>query len=399
MTSENETGSDLFARLLTQLPAEQKTSESLSSTIDAKLIKTLRIARSCLNLDSALFPNSVHSKDIIEILGKVSTGKTELVLHLIARLLLPPAWTLSVDSSEETMKIDLREHSSFANDFHEHIEPAQMPKVLFINTDAKVFMLRLFTILEKRVARACQAAMANNNNKSVRIAISNQSEKFVKECLRNLIVYNCYSNEQFIYSLAACETFIQSLIAQRHQSIINNNSSSNNNNNNNTSSPIVPIFIDTINSNFEIIDKYNTNLGVGDADHTENYATQLIKRMVERYDVCVIATRSDMQQFSNEVGSKSHSKWQALLNKRVELSSSVEAGEPSKVESMDEETILDDLLLDRTTCVKRFNFKVSTLRHDSACDTNRTSIREQSLYVEESKTASFTITNAGFSAF
>ena len=90
---------------------------------------------------------------------------------------------------------------------------------------------------------------------------------------------------------------------------------------------ITPIFIDTINSNYEILDKYNHSLdnsNNNDLNFTENYAIILLKRLIENHNVCLIAARSefinsDLNKSYLDYFFNSFQKWQKLVNKRIEL--------------------------------------------------------------------------------
>ena len=61
-------------------------------------------------------------------------------------------------------------------------------------------------------------------------------------------------------------------------------------------------------------------MGICDNDHTEKYTIQLIRRLCSKYNVFIIATRTDLSFFAgsneNQVGYK---KWQAFANVRIEL--------------------------------------------------------------------------------
>jgi hypothetical protein len=89
---------------------------------------------------------------------------------------------------------------------------------------------------------------------------------------------------------------------------------------------ITPIFIDTINSNYEILDKYNHSLdnSNNDLNFTENYAIILLKRLIENHNVCLIAARSefiniDLNKSYLDYFFNSFQKWQKIVNKRIHL--------------------------------------------------------------------------------
>jgi hypothetical protein len=296
MNDKNETGSQLFARLLSsQQTQPNRNSESVNSNVNylntqdktmlitKKLENDLMINKS-LKLDPDIFPNGIENKSIVEIFGKVGCGKTELILHFIARYLMPPLWKI-----DDTNQVNLTYFSIHdPNDFKE------LPKCILINNDSKVFILRLFTIMEQRITSLIT---------SLNDLIQKKIKKFIEHNLKNLIVYQSYESEQFIYSIAAAENYIQSILINS----INNNY-------------IMPIFIDTINSCYEFIDRYQKNIGLIDnaANFTENYSINLVKKLTERYNVCIIASRGDF--YNKNSDNYTYKNWQAILNKRIELS-------------------------------------------------------------------------------
>ena len=133
----------------------------------------------------------------------------------------------------------------------------------------------------------------------------------MRECLKNLVFYQCLSSEQLIFALVTCENLMQTLLSQGQLA------------------SILPIFIDSINSNFDAFDRFHSSqLGWCENDHTESYSVQLIKKLVNKFNVCVIASRLDLSHSSTlksvslsetAFQSSSYKKWQALVSKRVEL--------------------------------------------------------------------------------
>lgn len=106
--SENESGSDLFARLYTQSisatnsPTQLQTSISHFQFPNNPLISQLEnilMINKTLNIDYKLFPSGISNREIVEISGKVGVGKSELVMHLISRCLLPARWNIQQANS------------------------------------------------------------------------------------------------------------------------------------------------------------------------------------------------------------------------------------------------------------------------------------------------------------
>lgn len=126
----DETGCDVFARLLTQkntttsqIPRDENRPPQLNQTskgptqnqisnsnnILTQLESTL-FANKPLNLDASLFPNGIMNREIVEISGRVDTGKSELIRHLISRCITPPRWRFLKNSSK------LEEQKNTTND-------------------------------------------------------------------------------------------------------------------------------------------------------------------------------------------------------------------------------------------------------------------------------------------
>jgi hypothetical protein len=307
LSSQNETASQLFSRLLSQT-----TNMSTNPTqTDPKLtqFKEVLNLNKPIDLEPTLFPKGVACKEIIELYGKSGTGKSELIMHFISRCLMPPKFKFDLTSGSSLVQItlDLTDESIFGDEKNLN-EPSQMPKIILVNTDAKFNVMRLFNIMETRLSKALNNSFKNGINTQHQEVFTSQSKeliekymkRFIRECLKNLIVYECFNSEQFIYALAACEYFVQNLIQTKSFNYL------------------MPIFIDTINSNYELTDRYNAYLGLNEFDHTEKYTISLIKRLIEKYSVCIIASRSDYsltENYSNNV----YKKWQQILDKKLEM--------------------------------------------------------------------------------
>jgi hypothetical protein len=342
MNDKNETGSQLFARLLTSQQTQSTlNSQSINNNtsyintqdkttlITKKLENDLMINKS-LKLDPDLFPNGIENKSVIEIFGKVGCGKTELILHFIARYLMPPFWKINDEN-----QIDLTSYS-----IHDPDDFRELPKCILINNDSKAFILRLFTLMEQRIISLIQ--ISND-------MIQKQVKKFIEQNLKCLIVYQSYDSEQFIYAIAATEIYIKSIVKP----------STNNN-------YIMPIFIDTINSCYEFIDRYQKANGLIDSasNFTENHSINLIKKLIERYDICVIASRSDFYHKNSE--NYSYKNWQAIINKRIELT--IKIKNKVNVEDEDEK---ESLLIEKNQLdEKQFQLKLIEISTKTTINNN-----------------------------
>ena len=244
-------------------------------------------------LETKIFMFELKNKEVIEIYGKHNTGKTELLMDLMARFLLPLKWKLTED-----LIVDLGKYSSSSL----YKEPSQMTKAILINTDSKFNIQRLFVIMEERVKIVLnRLKLFSDENKAL-------LQKFIRDCLKNLVVYQCYTNEQFIFSFSACEMFIQKLLLEPKDK-----------------ETVWPIFIDSINSNYEIFDHYNRSNGLCDLfDHTEVYSVQSINKLLKNFNVCIISSRANLSYYNlksltEDYLSYSYQKWQKIVTKRIEL--------------------------------------------------------------------------------
>lgn len=300
-----ETGAQLFSRLLASTtnknsPQDQGPENSQLNKFNTQLESSLMLNHQ-LHISQEIFPGGLSNKTIVEIAGSSNTGKTELLYVLISRLLLPQKFKIS--SEKTKVVVNLEDYSAMK--LHEEVD--KMQKVILVETDSKFNFLRLFKVMETRVASAyCKQIEANLSPIAQTLL-----EKFIRECLKNLIVYKCISAEQLVLSLAACEYFIQNQLTNKNE--------------------IIPIFIDSINSNYEIIDKFSHKLGLNSSNHTENYTMTLIRKLVERYNVVIFATFTEWtaQVYSSNnseqmkayltAQNKSYEKWHQAVERRIEL--------------------------------------------------------------------------------
>ena len=297
-----ESATQLFSRLVSNIKSSTSSSQPTPTSVNPKLkqLESILMLNRKLDIEPKLFSSGLDNKTIAELVSKSGVGKTELIMHLISRLILPSTWTLHVANSKLT--IDLSKYSSLPIDCKDF-------KVLLVETESSFSLLRFFTILENRLRDAFNEQKSRGSEVTLDDSlVSTQMTRFIKECLKNLVVYKCFNNEQFVLSLAACEHFIQSQLNNR---------------------TIVPIFIDTVNSNYEILDRYSSKIGLNELNHTENYALILIKRLIEKYNVCIVASRSEwtpqpsyegavQNQFKCSMNA-SYTKWQTFVNYRIQL--------------------------------------------------------------------------------
>lgn len=132
-----------------------------------------------------------------------------------------------------TLEVDLSRCSCHEN----NVELGKVPKVFLVQTDAKLNIARLSSLMEARVIREL-VDKGFVGDKTTEILV----KKFVRECLKSLVVYDCFNREQFLLAIAALETYIQSLLLSANCTQLQKTS-------------LIPVFIDSINSNFEVFDR------------------------------------------------------------------------------------------------------------------------------------------------
>lgn len=105
--------------------------------------------------------------DVVEFYGGEGCGKTEMLLHLLIKCIMP-------------------------DNFHGISMNGRSMSVVYIDCDYRFNLLRLISILEQRYCKACQAV----NQTLVKL-----SEEFIRTCLQRFHIIRCDSIHQLIASL------------------------------------------------------------------------------------------------------------------------------------------------------------------------------------------------------
>ncbi|CAH1785704.1 unnamed protein product [Owenia fusiformis] len=165
-------------------------------------------------LDTILFPDGLSQRQVIELFGGEGTGKTEMLMYLIVRCILPKTWNGL------------------------HIGGLGIG-VVFLDTDYHFSILRLATILETHLTKAVQQNNAmkcenntlkndtikfntNQENENLHDAngdkitgITNQTglteeqiETFVKSCFQRLHVIRCNTSTQLVVTVHSLESLL-----------------------------------------------------------------------------------------------------------------------------------------------------------------------------------------------
>ena len=156
--------------------------------------------------------------------------------------------------------------------------------MILIETEMKCSATRLFAIMESRFRMAyetrLQSSLPNSRDGSQSNAqVSAAVRRFARECMKSLLVYKCCSGEELVLALAACEQFIKSHVVPIGSKPSQPEACGNITDNGGVGT-ITPIFVDTINANFEVVDKYNGQLesaGASESNRTESYSIVLVR--------------------------------------------------------------------------------------------------------------------------
>lgn len=290
---------------MTNIDYQCETGEQLFEALfKAKLIENAPPeVKNPLKCDTRILTNEFKFGDVFEISGKTGTGKSELIIHLIASFLLPGKWIIDVKIENDVKKveIDLKKWSFFP-DLSQH----QLKlKVILIENDFKFNILKMFSLLELRIKYCIKLKQQSGDPLASKLSRSSL-ENFIKSCLENLIVYKCNTSEQFLLTIASCEHSIKQ--EQQQQAKMQN-----------ISNFFMPIFIDSINSNFQFIDPLLMN----SVDHTEKFTVSLINRILGKLknNIVIFASRNEYEPSTNKYETNTYScpKWQKIVTKQIKL--------------------------------------------------------------------------------
>ncbi|XP_072755876.1 DNA repair protein XRCC2 [Anoplolepis gracilipes] len=137
-----------------------------------ELLSRFREKRRSINLDETLFSSDIGDRNVIEIVGASSTGKTLLLCQFIAKCILP-TWYKGI-------KIDGCDSCA-----------------ILIDTFGQVQMSKLAELMTIMTRTACQTAGVQLPVETIALLVS--------KSLENLTVISCCNNEQLQLSLHALE--------------------------------------------------------------------------------------------------------------------------------------------------------------------------------------------------
>ncbi|XP_067131788.1 DNA repair protein XRCC2-like [Centruroides vittatus] len=190
------------------------------------------------NLDPVIFPN-LHPKQVVEVYGKAGSGKTEILYHFISQCILPKSWNGIILNG-----IDCN--------------------VLLIDNDYHFNLLRLVTLIEKRIRRE------NSKRHDVINLHDDNVLSFVKERLQKLYILKCSNSEQFLITLCSLEKLL-------------------------TENDISIIFVDSI-SAFYWLDRMNFMDNYKKLEDYYGSMVMTLKRLVNDYNLILIATKQALMK-------------------------------------------------------------------------------------------------------
>ncbi|XP_021378520.1 DNA repair protein XRCC2-like [Mizuhopecten yessoensis] len=222
----------------------EKVKMSCSET-GAQLLARLGSRPDISKVEPILFPMGLKGKDVLELYGSEGCGKTEMLLHIACSLILPKTWR----------------GWNFGG---------CGASLIFIDTDYKFSILRLVTLLEKRITHFVehnQQVTLSENSEATFNPTSRDIEVVIKESLERLNVLQCKSSLQLLATLHSLEARIS------------------------TNPDICVIMIDSI-SAFYWLDRCTGGESVTAQETVMNLIVDILSHLVNDYNLVLLATKS-----------------------------------------------------------------------------------------------------------
>ena len=216
-------------------------------------------------------PRALQAKDVIELYGKEGSGKTQILIHLIANCILPKTW--------EGLIVNGRGVS-----------------VVFFDTDYHFSLVRLVEILEDRVTCCISKHVSGH-----KVQRATDMESFVESCLLRLVIVQCNSSIELLATLESLDY----VLSERPE--------------------ICLLMIDSIVA-FYWLDKCNGGDSIYEQERYQRRLVALFKKYIHTYNLIVVATKPAI--FHKEVkqhNAKEHYEylcrdWQDLVKYRYSVS-------------------------------------------------------------------------------
>ncbi|XP_068685658.1 DNA repair protein XRCC2-like [Montipora foliosa] len=246
-------------------------------------------------LDTQLFadiPEGIKPGHVLEFSGQEGSGKSEMLLHLIANCILPKSWK---DLNLNGRSVD----------------------VIFVDTDYHFQLLRLVAVLEHRILNAiketpkesqaaCVTTISNatnccdNNNAEHHLCYPdkyNDYEDFIQKCLSHLFIVRCNNSIQLLATVLSLENL---LVAK----------------------PEVGVFIIDSFSAFYWVDRFSGRESLSNQEANQRKIVDVLARFTQQYHVVLIATKQSLFGSSEKTPRREYlcQTWQRLVNFRYEFS-------------------------------------------------------------------------------
>ncbi|XP_069120569.1 DNA repair protein XRCC2-like [Argopecten irradians] len=214
------------------------------SETGAQLLARLGSRPDISKVEPVLFPAGLKGKDVFELYGCEGCGKTEMLLHIACSLILPKTWR----------------GWNFGG---------CGASLVFIDTDYKFSILRLVTLLEKKITEFVEQNQPVTSSENLGATFNSNSgdiEILIKESLERLLVMQCKSSSQLLATLHSVE------------------------NNISTNPDICVIMIDSI-SAFYWLDRCNGGESKMAQEHIMNLIVDILSHLVNDYNLVLFATK------------------------------------------------------------------------------------------------------------
>lgn len=237
-------------------------------------------------LDTDLFADingGIQPGNVVEFSGQEGSGKTEMLLHLIANCILPKSW--------KDLKLNGRSVG-----------------VVFVDTDYHFQLLRLVTIMEHRILNAIKethAGVSVENNKTNHLKQTpgvdslnypekySDYESFIKSCLGLLFIVHCNSSIELLATVLSLENLL-------------------------AAKPEVGVFMIDSLSSFYWLDRCSGGESLSHQESNQRKLVDILRKYVQQYHVVLIAAKQSIFVNTEKATTREHlcQAWQRLVNYR-----------------------------------------------------------------------------------
>lgn len=205
-----------------------------------QLLARLRGRPSVDGVAVELFSDGPKPKDVIEFYGSSGAGKTEMLLHVVKKCIMPKMWK---DVSLGGFDVE----------------------VLYIDTDHKLPILRLATLVEKHVTDAIKVGSLSDASPSD--PSEEEVECLIKRCLNKLQIYHCRSSQHLLITLHSIEMMLS------------------------TNADVSILVIDSI-SAFYWNDRYSGGDSTASQEAKMKHIVKILKILLDSYGLILFATKA-----------------------------------------------------------------------------------------------------------